>query len=328
MFTSQHTINYEKYTRGDAMIRERRVKKPVVAIMKDAREEESLIKVLALLPMENIIRTGDTVVITPNWVKAKPPYTGTVVGPDTLKTLIKIIKGYNPKKIIIATGSGGDPTPTVMSYVGYDKVIHSENIEFVDLNYGPYVTIDLEHDQPKTTKINRLLEEMDVLISFTQLKHHEEATMSAGIKNIALGWPPAEIHGFPKKSLGIHNDLHGFITAMAKKIPIDLTIVSADKTMVGTGPSDGKAVDTPGIIIAGTDPVATDTLGARLLGFLPQAVQYLYSLYEEGVGIAEPEKMDILGIALEEAERIFSKIAYDQEIILDKGQYKNIHGSQ
>jgi hypothetical protein len=54
-----------------------------------------------------------------------------------------------------------------------------------------------------------------------------------------MGWPPAEIHGFPKKELGIHKDLHGFIAAMAKKLPIDLAIISADKSMIGTGPNNG-----------------------------------------------------------------------------------------
>ncbi len=43
---------------------------------------------------------------------------------------------------------------------------------------------------PKT-KINNLIEKMDVLISFAQLKQHEEATVTASIKNIALGFPPA-----------------------------------------------------------------------------------------------------------------------------------------
>ena len=312
----------------DCMRNNRRVLEPIVAIMKAIKEEDSLVKALELLPMDKIIRQGDTVVITPNWVKAKPVYTGTVVGPNTLKQLIRTVKTFGPGKIVVATGSGGDPTTKVLSSVGYSQVIESEGVEFIDLNYGPYTTIDLDHDKPSTTKINSLIEKTDVLISFTQLKHHEEATMSAGIKNIALGWPPAEIHGFPKKHLGIHDDLHGFITAMAKKIPIDLTIVSADKTMIGTGPSEGKAIDTPGLILAGTDPVATDTLAARLLGFLPQAVQYLYTLYRAGIGIALPEKMELKGITLEEAEKIFSKLAYNQEIVLDKGSIKNIHGNQ
>lgn len=310
------------------MRKERRIKEPMVAIMKDGMEETSLLKALDLLPIDQIIRAGDVVVITPNWVKPKPPYTGTVVGPKTLQTLIQYVKKRNPKKVYIATGSGGDATPKVLADIGYDKVIEQEKVTFIDLNYGPYIELDLDHDKPSSTKINQLLGEMDVLISFTQLKHHEEATMSAGIKNIALGWPPAEIHGFPKKDLGIHDDLHGFIVAMAKKIPIDLTIISADKSMIGTGPSEGKAVDTPGLIIAGTDPVATDTLAARLLGFLPQAVQYLYTLYRQGVGIAEPEKMSMYGISLEEAETIFSRAAFQQDIVLDKKQIKHIHGNQ
>lgn len=323
-----HTIDVYIRKRGEGMRKDRRIKEPILAIMKDNKEEDSLVKALDLLPMDRIIKSGDVVVITPNWVKSKPPYTGTVVGPKTLQTLIQCVKKKNPKKIYIATGSGGDPTPVVMTNIGYGKVIEEENVEFIDLNYGPYIKIQLEHDGPDSTKINQLLKEMDVLISFTQLKHHEEATMSGAIKNIALSWPPAEIHGFPKKGLGIHNDLHGFIVAMTKQIPIDLSIVSADKTMIGTGPSDGVAVDTAGLIIAGTDPVAVDTLGARLFGFLPQGIHYLYELYKQGIGVAEPEKMNILGNSLEEAEKHFSNAAFHQDVILDKSKIKKIHGNQ
>ncbi len=305
----------------------RKINESILSITKSPMEKEALRSALDLLPMDEIIKSGDKVVITPNWVKSKPAYTGTVVGPNTLQALIKYIKGKNPSKIYIATGSGGDPTPKVMQSVGYDKIIKEENIEFMDLNYGPYIDLDLDHKTIPTTKINKLIEEMDVLISFTQLKHHEEATMSAAIKNIMLSWPPGEIHGFPKKNLGIHEDLHGFIVAMAKKIPIDLSIISADKAMIGTGPSDGKPVGGNGILIAGTDPIACDTIGARLLGFLPQAVQYLYQLYKEGVGEAKPENMQLKGLSLEEVESIFSKAAYNMDIALDKGKIKDIHGN-
>lgn len=309
-------------------MRERRIRESVVSITKNNKEEESLLQCLDNLPMNKIIKKNDRVVITPNWVKAKLPETATVVGPKTLDRLIKKIKSYNPKEVIIATGSGGDPTDKVMKYVGYDEVIKSNNVRFVDLNYGPYREIELNHLYPSSTKINKLYDDVDVLISFTQLKVHEEATISAGMKNIALGWPPAEIHGFPKKNLGIHEDLHKFIVAMMEKLPIDLTIISADKIMIGTGPSTGKAIDTPGIIIAGTDPVACDTVGARLLGFLPQAVQYIYEAYRRGLGEAKLEYVDLRGINLKEVEEIFSLKAYNQKVALDEMGIKNIHGNQ
>lgn len=299
-------------------MRERKIKEPYVSITRNESEQNSLAEALDLLPVNEMIKEEHTVVITPNWVNAKPPGTGTVVGPHTLKALIEYVKRYRPREIIIATGSGGGETGTVFKEVGYDKILEEEKVGFIDLNYGPYTELALEHGVVSSTKINNLVDRMDVLISFCQLKQHEEATVTASIKNIALGWPPAEIHGFPKKNLGIHEDLHGFIAAMAKKIPIDLAIVSADKAMIGTGPSNGKAVDTRGLVIASTDALAADTIGARLLGFLPQGVGYIYSLYKSGFGETNPQNMILKGMDLKEAEKIFSEAAYGQEIILDK----------
>lgn len=308
-------------------MRSRKVKEPYVAITKAFTESKSLEKALDMLPIDRVIEKGDTVIITPNWVNDKGPKTGAVVGPKTLKTLIEYVKSKEPSKIYIATGSGGGKTPDIMTKVGYDKVISEENVEFIDLNYGPYVNLQLDHHIIKSTPINKIIDEADVIISFTQLKNHEEATITASIKNIAMGWPPAEIHGYPKKNTGIHEDLHGFIRAFANKVPIDLAIVSCDKAMVGTGPSSGKSVDTPGLIIASTDPVAADAVGARLLGFLPQAVAYLYGLYNDKVGEARVEKMDIKGLDIQEAEKIFSKAAYDDKnAILDNEKLKDIHG--
>lgn len=307
----------------------RKVTEPFAAITRHDDEGTSLKTALDLLPVSQMIKKGDVVVITPNWVKAYAPASGAVVGPQTLRALIRYVQGFSPGEIIVATGSGGDSTKNVFMQMGFDQVIHSEGVRFVDLNYGPYSEIELEHGIVRKTKINQLVEEMDVLISFTQLKQHEEATISGAIKNIALGWPPAEIHGFPKKNLGIHEDLHGFIRAMAKKIPIDLSIISCDKAMVATGPSEGIPVDTQGLIIAATDPVAADCLGARLLGFLPQAVQYLYALHNDQVGEADPRNMTIRGLSLEEAEIHFSLSAYGQPVVLDKNnQYKDIHGNR
>ena len=305
----------------------RKIKEPIVAITKALTEGKSLEKALDLLPIDEIIKKGDKVIITPNWVKDKEAKEGVVVGPKTLQKLIQYIKTKEPSTIYIATGSGGVETTQVMTSVGYDKVIKEEEVEFVDMNYGPFVELELGHQIIKSTPINKVVEEADVIISFTQLKYHEEATVTASIKNIAMGYPPASVHGFPKKETGIHEDLHGFIRSMANKVPIDLAIISLDKAMIGTGPIFGQAVDTPGLIIASTDPVAADSVGARLLGFLPQGVAYLYGLYRDGLGEANPKNMTIKGLDLVEAEKIFSKAAYGcKESIVDREKLKDIHG--
>ena len=150
----------------------RRVKEPIVAITKALTEGKSLEKALDLLPIDKIIKKGDKVIITPNWVKDKSPKEGVVVGPKTLQKLIQYIKTKEPSAIYIATGSGGAETSAVIKSVGYDKVIEDENIEFIDMNYGPFIELKLEHQIIKSTPINKIIDEADVIISFTQLKYH------------------------------------------------------------------------------------------------------------------------------------------------------------
>lgn len=292
--------------------------KSTVSITNNLDESIAILESLNNINAQDMISHEDVVVITPNWVNNKKGHANdaVVVGQNSLKTIIQFVKKQNPKRIVLATGSGSVDTTQVMKDVGYDKIIEEEGIEFIDLNKGPFIELSLDHKNPSTTKINTLIDQMTFLISFTQLKHHEEATMSAGIKNIALGWPPAEIHGYPKKNLGIHENLHGFITAMAKNIPINIAIVSANPAMIGTGPTKGISRHT-GLVVCGNDPVATDTVSARLLGFKPQAIHYLFECSNNDIGISDLDKIDVKGLSIQEAEKIFSTKAYGQQILID-----------
>ncbi len=297
-------------------MRQRRRNSPDIGIARNQDESAAIIESLNLIQADNLINSNDVVVITPNWVQQQTPETGVVVGTESLRTVIRFAKKNNPRRIVVATGSGERDTTEIMNAIGFSQIIQSEGVEFVDLNKGPFTRIELNHDSPSATNINKLYEEMTFLISFTQLKYHQEAAISAGIKNIAMGWPPAEEHGYPKKNMGIHKNLHGFIRAMAQKITIDLSILSASPAMVGTGPSGGIPINT-GIVISGTDPVAVDTIGAHLLGFKPQAVYYLYDCINTGIGEGDIKKMNITGLDIAEAEKILSSMAYRQPVAID-----------
>ena len=298
-------------------MRQRRWMNSKVAITQNNNETIAIKEAIDLLQVTAAIKSEDVVVITPNWVKNQKPDSAIVVGPESLRQIIRLIKDKKPKRLIVATGSADGETKDVMNAVGFGSVISDEGIEFIDLNHGPFNRINLNHSIVKSTNINTLLNEVTILISFTQLKYHEEATMSAAIKNIALGWPPAEEHGHPKKNCGIHDELHGFISAMAEQIPIDLSIISASPAMIGTGPSKGIARHT-GLVIAGCDPVATDTVAARLLGYRPQGVRYLFECSNKKIGESDIQKISIAGIPLIEAENIFSQAAYGDGLAVDK----------
>lgn len=300
-------------------MRQRKRMSSDISITYNTNENQAIMDGLNNIATHELIGPTDVVVITPNWVNHKKPQpeSAVVVGHNSLRLIIQYVKGLHPRRIVVATGSGGNPTPQVMKAVGYDQVIQSEGVEFIDLNEGPFTTVTLHNKRPASTKINKLLEETTVLISFTQLKHHESATMSACIKNIALGWPPASIHGFPKKALGIHDHLHTFIAAMADVVPIDISILSCNPVMIGTGPTKGIPRHT-GLVVCGTDPVSVDTVGARLLGFKPEAVQYLHLCDQLKIGVTDLKQMHQVGMDLATAEEVFSEAVYGEKIAVDK----------
>lgn len=291
-----------------------------VAITKCLLKNESnaVSKGLKLIKAKELIKQEDTVVIIPNWVNAdKPnPKEGVVVGTDTLRAIIKWVKKSTPRRIVVACGSGGGNTREIMKKVGYDKIIKEEKVEFIDFNKGPYVEIELNHTKPNKIKVNQIYKEMTKLISFTQLKIHEEATMSAGIKNVAMSFPTTEEQGTPKKDKGIHDDLHGFIRSMIEKIKIDISIVSLNPVMVATGPTKGISKHT-GLVVVGNNPISVDTVCARLLGYLPQGIRYLYELSQTNPNETNIDKINILGIKLDKAENILTNKVYNDSGSID-----------
>ncbi len=290
-----------------------------VAIIEDKIEANAIKTGLKLIKANETIKKEHTVLIIPNFVnKKKPdPSQAVTVGDDSLKYIIQFVKEQAPKRVVIGSGSGGGDTENIIKTIGYDKIFKDENVEFIDFNKGEYDILEINHDKPSTTKINKIIKEADVIISFTQLKHHEESTISGAIKNVMLSIPSTEEHGTPKKNLGIHDNLHGFIKAMAEKIPIHISIVSANPAMIGTGPTKGIARHT-GLVIVGNNPLSTDIIGARLLGFKPQGINYLYQLEQEKIAETDIKKIKIHGLTIEKAEKIFSEKVYGEGIQVDK----------
>lgn len=305
-------------------MRVRRTIKPIVAITKNENESLAIEEGLQLIQFSTMISPEDVVVITPNWVSPASPYSGRVVGPESLRTIIRLVKSCNPKRIVVATGPGDEDVISLMEQVGFASIIKEEKVEFINLNQGPFISIDINHPCPSRLCLNQLFNEMTFLISFTQLKIHEEATISAAIKNITMGWPAGDEQGYPKKDLGIHNELHDFIAAMFEKFTIDVSIVSASPAMIGTGPHKGTAVHT-GMVLCGTDPVSTDVVGARLLGFKPQAIHYLHKIIKKGLGRSTfdrktKEGIQFPGIPIEKAEEEFSRAAYQKQFAVDSNR--------
>src|SRR5438552_10603790 len=164
-------------------------------------------------------------------------------------------------------------------------VVTAEGAEFFDHNRPPFRAVPLAY-RPKAdvagpqreVMVNPRVLEYDTLIALNQLKLHETATVTLALKNIAMSYPAADYYGHPRSTQRHENhffaDMHSFIAAMAKRFPIHLAIIAGHPAMIGTGPLGGHTFET-GLVIASTDPLAADVVGAKLPGFEAQGVRHL-----------------------------------------------------
>lgn len=243
---------------------------------------------------------------------------------DTLRATIRSIKALRPRSIVVSGGSGAKKTPEVFKILGYDEVIAAEGVEAFDHNQPPFLEVDLPYGPQRKIVVNPRVLEYERVVSLAQLKVHRTATVTMAIKNIAMSYPCAEYYGYPrvKQERHPHNilkDKQAFLVGMALRFPIHLAIVSGHPAMIGTGPIGGKAVET-GLVIAGRNAVAVDSVGAFLLGFETNGVQHLRQAVEVGLGetYMSPDRdggegrLVIEGLPVEEAVKVFRTAAYGE----------------
>jgi uncharacterized protein (DUF362 family) len=297
-----------------------------VAITQNDDIERAITEALSLLTIEPLIR-GKLVAIKPNETWASADDTTGVTQPDTLRAVLRFIKRFEPRELVVSGGAGAAETDEVFRHAGLMDVIEQEGATFFDHNRPPFVAVDLNYapdqdvDGPqRSVMVNPRVLEYETLIALNQLKLHATATVTMALKNIAMSYPAADYYGHPrsqeKHEHCFFDDMHSFIAAMAKRFPIDLAITVGHPAMIGTGPLGGHPVET-GIVIASTDAVAADVVGAQLLGFSPQAVRHLWEAGKLGLGETDIEKMDLPGLSKIEAIQAFTEKAYGNRLTFE-----------
>ncbi|MGH9371044.1 MAG: DUF362 domain-containing protein [Vicinamibacterales bacterium] len=294
-----------------------------VVITQGESIEKAVASALEHLPLRSLV-AGRSVAVKPNETWASEDDTTGITQPDTLRAVLRAVKRHGPRELIVTGGAGAAETEDVFRIGGLMDVVRAEGAEFVDHNRPPFVSVDLEYrpsaevaGPQSSVMINPRVLDYETLVSLSQLKLHETATVTLALKNIAMSFPAADYYGHPRSTQKHENqffaDMHSFIAAMAKRFPIDLAITVGHPAMIGTGPLGGHVVET-GLVIASTDALAADVVGARLLGFTSQAVRHLWEAARLGVGESEIGRMRFPALSLREAIGLFTQAAYGHRL--------------
>lgn len=296
---------------------------PIVAITQNSNVAQAISSALDYLPIEPLIG-GKVVAIHPNDTWASEEDKTAVTQPDSLQATIRYLKRFQPRELIVTGGSGAGETDQIFKLVGLMDIIEQEQVIFFDHNRPPFVEVPLDYGRDPevagpqgSVMVNPRVTEYDTLVALNQIKVHATATVTMALKNIAMSYPAADYYGHPrglcKKPHRFFDDMHSFIAAMAKRFPIHLAINVGHPAMVGYGPIGGHVFET-GMVIASTDPVAADVVGAQMLGFEAQAVRHLWEAGRLGLGETDVDRMEFPAMKIPQAFAAFTQAAYGKAI--------------
>lgn len=296
----------------------------VIAITHNPGSIEAAIdEAVGYLELEDLVRSK-LVAVKPNETWASPEDVSGITQADTLRGVLRSLRKRQPRELVVSGGAGAAETQDVFRYAGLDNVVQQEGCTFVDHNRPPFVSVDLTYAPDKDVSgpqqavmVNPRVLEYETLVSLAQLKLHATATVTLSLKNIAMSFPAADYYGHPRANEDhehcFFDDMHSFIAAMASRFRIGLAINVGHPAMIATGPLGGHAVET-GLVIASTDPLAADVVGARLLGFDVQAVRHLWEAQRLGLGETDTARMEFPGLNLKEAIERFTVAAYGEKL--------------
>jgi uncharacterized protein (DUF362 family) len=105
-----------------------------------------------------------------------------------------------------------------------------------------------------------------------KLKTHHWAGVTLSLKNM-FGIVPGSCYGWPKNALHWAGLTRSILDINSTVRP-DFAIVDGIVGMEGNGPIQGVA-KTCGVLVMGDDPVAVDATCVRVMGLLPERINYL-----------------------------------------------------
>jgi uncharacterized protein (DUF362 family) len=189
--------------------------------------------------------------------------------------------------------------------------------------------------------LNHSYVDCDVYVSLAKLKNNGTAGVTMGIKNNFGITPPALYSSHQPNERAMSARVNVFHTGQQRPAdglpqevdpksprrpsyrvprhtvdsigirPIDLTIIDGIETVSGgEGPWLKLAVQKPGLLLAGRNPVCTDSIGTVVMGYDPMAApatgpfpgdNHLAMAAKLGLGTNNPKEIDVVGLSINDA---------------------------
>lgn len=267
--------------------------------------------------MGKFVKQGDVVLIKPNCVFLEPPQVACNTDPRVVEALIHILNEFRPKRVIIGEWERA-AGPALFDASGMNKVAKNTGAEVIGYEHDTMTEVDIPGAMGLLSSkkvpllkatVPKTYTEADVFINVPKLKTHVTTVATLCLKNL-LGIPPCI---GPGSYLDYHNDnIHQVVVEYYKGLKPDLNIIDGLIALEGQGPYLSlDVVKDMNILIAGEDAVAVDAVGSAVMGIHPYEVAITRLAAQQGLGIADLDKIEVSGKKIDQVRRYFRRALPD-----------------
>jgi uncharacterized protein (DUF362 family) len=235
------------------------------------------------------------VLIKPNLMMGAHWTTGITVNPYIVELLIKGLKKEGIE-VIVGEGAGwGCPSGDAFSATGFTGLCRRLEVPLVDFKRGETEQIPVPDGEIlKYVLVDRAVRECDFIINVAKMKTHCETLVSLSLKNMK------GLIAEDRERLRFHLlDVNRCIVDLNKTVRADFSIIEGIVALEGIGPLLPGRPKPLGVLASGKDPVAIDSVCARIMGLDPAEIRHIRYAYEAGLGRIEPDEIEVFGESID-----------------------------
>ncbi len=306
------------------------VKSDAVSIVKikDGNISKAVEEAIDLLGgMAKITEGKQRIMLKPNMISHSPD---TTTNPAVVEPLIVLMQAAG-KEVCIGEGTATakgynriegedyrtksktmlkDMQQSVFDTLGYTQLSEKYGVDLINLHLGETQTVSVPDGMVfKELVLNKAVLDVDMLCSVPMLKTHGLAVVTLGMKNL-FGIIPGSVYGSVRgrvHDMALEVEESGtncVIMDLVRTVPPGLVVIDGSVGMEGDGPLSGIPVKMD-LIIAGTNPLATDMIGSIIMGFDPYRIPTFQMACSLGFSPAKISAIEVRGEKVESVWRRF-----------------------
>ena len=277
---------------------------PIVSLVKSEDHYNGTKNALSLI-IEHIaesIKGKENVLIKPNFVSTRRQLAATHV--DSVKAVLDVITHYYDETIIIGEGPAIGNLQDGITNFDYETLKDDYDVRFVDLNEDDYLELEGVNRSldPIKFRFSKTLLESDYLISIAKPKTHDCVIATLSLKNVVVGSLVSK-----REKERIHQGTKAIninLALLGKECIPNLGVVDGLFGMEGAGPVSGEPVEL-GLCGVSLYPVSLDAVMAKVMGFEPLEIGYLYYLNDWAIGVADVDQIKVIGEPISKVSKKF-----------------------